>query len=319
MHFFNPAPVMKLVEVVRTVVTEPDGGRRRRGAGRAARQGRRHDRRPGRLHRQRAAVRLPQPRRVDVRGPVRHPRGHRRGDEARLRAADGPAGAARPDRPGHRVRDPGHDVPAVARPAARAGADAQADGHRRAARPQDRPRLLHLRGAGLAGGRRRTRPPRPGRRRPSGARPVRDGRRGRLRHDGHRHRRGVREGRLRRRSSSPAAQEKVGRVLAALRQARWTRRCVRGKLDRGRPGRGAGPGHPVDQRWTTWPTSTWWSRRWSRTWRSSRRCSPSLDEICKPGAVLATTTSSLPVVECAAATGRPGRRGRACTSSTRRR
>ncbi|MFR9800737.1 3-hydroxyacyl-CoA dehydrogenase family protein [Pseudonocardia sp. RS010] len=31
-----------------------------------------------------------------------------------------------------------------------------------------------------------------------------------------------------------------------------------------------------------------------------------LDEICKPGAILATTTSSLPVVECAAATTRPG-------------
>jgi 3-hydroxybutyryl-CoA dehydrogenase len=30
-----------------------------------------------------------------------------------------------------------------------------------------------------------------------------------------------------------------------------------------------------------------------------------LDEICKPGAVLATTTSSLPVVECASATARP--------------
>ena len=29
-----------------------------------------------------------------------------------------------------------------------------------------------------------------------------------------------------------------------------------------------------------------------------------LDEICKPGAVLATTTSSLPVIECAAATTR---------------
>ncbi|MFI9010209.1 3-hydroxyacyl-CoA dehydrogenase family protein [Actinosynnema sp. NPDC053489] len=31
-----------------------------------------------------------------------------------------------------------------------------------------------------------------------------------------------------------------------------------------------------------------------------------LDEVCKPGAVLATTTSSLPVIECAAATERPG-------------
>jgi 3-hydroxybutyryl-CoA dehydrogenase len=31
----------------------------------------------------------------------------------------------------------------------------------------------------------------------------------------------------------------------------------------------------------------------------------SLDEICKPGTVLATTTSSLPVIECAMATGRP--------------
>ncbi|SDO67690.1 3-hydroxybutyryl-CoA dehydrogenase [Pedococcus dokdonensis] len=30
-----------------------------------------------------------------------------------------------------------------------------------------------------------------------------------------------------------------------------------------------------------------------------------LDEICKPGAILATTTSSLPVVDCAAATSRP--------------
>ena len=35
MHFFNPAPVQNLVEIVRTVVTEPRGARRRRGAGRA--------------------------------------------------------------------------------------------------------------------------------------------------------------------------------------------------------------------------------------------------------------------------------------------
>ncbi|MGH8774010.1 MAG: 3-hydroxyacyl-CoA dehydrogenase family protein [Jiangellaceae bacterium] len=32
----------------------------------------------------------------------------------------------------------------------------------------------------------------------------------------------------------------------------------------------------------------------------------SLDEICKPGTILATSTSSLPVIECAAATSRPG-------------
>ncbi|MGQ0481517.1 MAG: 3-hydroxyacyl-CoA dehydrogenase family protein [Pseudonocardia sp.] len=31
-----------------------------------------------------------------------------------------------------------------------------------------------------------------------------------------------------------------------------------------------------------------------------------LDEVCRPGAILATTTSSLPVIECAAATSRPG-------------
>ena len=31
-----------------------------------------------------------------------------------------------------------------------------------------------------------------------------------------------------------------------------------------------------------------------------------LDQVCKPGAILATTTSSLPVVEMAAVTGRPG-------------
>ena len=35
-----------------------------------------------------------------------------------------------------------------------------------------------------------------------------------------------------------------------------------------------------------------------------------LDEICRPGAILATTTSSLPVIECAAATRRPAGRGR---------
>ena len=41
-----------------------------------------------------------------------------------------------------------------------------------------------------------------------------------------------------------------------------------------------------------------------------------LDRICKPGAILATTTSSLPIIDCAKVTS--GRRtSSGCTSSTR--
>ena len=38
---------------------------------------------------------------------------------------------------------------------------------------------------------------------------------------------------------------------------------------------------------------------------SSRTCSAPSTEICRPGAILATTTSSLPVIDCAAVTSRP--------------
>jgi 3-hydroxybutyryl-CoA dehydrogenase len=44
-----------------------------------------------------------------------------------------------------------------------------------------------------------------------------------------------------------------------------------------------------------------------------------LDEICKPGAILATTTSSLPIIELARATEPSAGRRSACTSSTPRR
>ncbi len=57
----------KFVEVVRTVVSDAGRRRRRRGPRRVARQAARRRRRQGRLHRQRAAVRLPQPRGLDVR------------------------------------------------------------------------------------------------------------------------------------------------------------------------------------------------------------------------------------------------------------
>ncbi len=96
----------------------------------------------------------------------------------------------------------------VARPAARARAAAQADGHRRPAGPQDRPRLLHLR---RSRARRSWWPTSetPGRDgverggRPAGA----QGRRRRLGHDGDRHRRGVRQGRVRRRLGGPRADQ----------------------------------------------------------------------------------------------------------------
>ena len=253
MHFFNPAPVMKLVEVVRTVVTEPRGRRRRRGPGRAAGQGRRDHRRQGRLHRQRPAVRLPQPRRLDVREPLRQPRGHRRRHAAGLRPADGPARADGPHRHRHRLRDPRHDVQAVAQPAARAQPDHQADGHRRAARPEERPRLLHLRRARLRRGRRRRRDP--GRRRCRRGRPPgADRRRRRLRHHGHRDHRGRRQGRLRRPLRRPGAGEGRGRHQGAGQ--------VAGEAGAARPARGVrarrdpGPGHRARRRWTSWPTAT---------------------------------------------------------------
>ena len=210
MHFFNPAPVMKLVEVVRTVVTEPSVVDDVEAL--AARLGKVDvtiGDKAG-LHRQRAAVRLPQPRRLDVREPLRQPRGHRRRHAAGLRPADGPAGADGPHRHRHRLRDPRHDVQAVAQPAARAQPDHQADDDRGPAGPEVRPRLLHLRRA-------RARPrssPTP--HTPAeggaaeGARPVQTVGVVGSGHHGHRHHRGRRQGRLRRPLRRPRAREGRG-------------------------------------------------------------------------------------------------------------
>jgi 3-hydroxybutyryl-CoA dehydrogenase len=144
-HFFNPAPVQGLVEIVRTVVTEEqvlaDVSALVRQVGKN----------PvvcgdkagfiantllfGYLNHAVAMYEGKYASREDI-------------DAVRLRVPHGSARAARPHRPRHGVRDPGDDVPAGPRPAARAVADPQADGHRRDARPQDRARVLHLRGAG---------------------------------------------------------------------------------------------------------------------------------------------------------------------------
>lgn len=71
LHFFNPAPAMKLVEVVSSVLTAPLGRGGRHRARPAAGQGAGRGRRPPGVRGRRAAVRLPQPGRGDVRGELR--------------------------------------------------------------------------------------------------------------------------------------------------------------------------------------------------------------------------------------------------------
>jgi 3-hydroxyacyl-CoA dehydrogenase len=55
----------------------------------------------------------------------------------------------------------------------------------------------------------------------------------------------------------------------------------------------------------TWPTATWSSRRCTRTMRSSNRSSEKIDAVAKPGAILASNTSTLDVDRIAAFTKRP--------------
>ena len=90
---------------------------------------------------------------------------------------------------------------------------------------------------------------------------------------------------------------------------------LRGTASRGRltaAGRRAahGPHHRAPPTASASPTPTSSSRRCSRRWRSRRRSSRKLDAICKPGAMLATNTSTLDVDEIAAATTRPAGRDR---------
>ena len=66
---------------------------------------------------------------------------------------------------------------------------------------------------------------------------------------------------------------------------------VRGKLDRGGPRRRAGPGHLVAPRWTTSPTCDLVVEAVVEELAVKQALFATLDEICKPGAVLATTTS----------------------------
>ena len=89
-------------------------------------------------------------------------------------------------------------------------------------------------------------------------------------------------------------------VKASLNKARRARQAHRGGA-----GRGARAGSPGRRRWTTWPTSDLVVEAVVEELSVKTALFASLDEICKPGTMLATTTSSLPVIECAVATGRP--------------
>ena len=65
----------------------------------------------------------------------------------------------------------------------------------------------------------------------------------------------------------------------------------------------------------SWRAPTSSSRRSSRTSRSSARCSSDSDAVLGPDALLTSNTSSIPIAELAASTGRPQQRARARTSS----
>ena len=311
MHFFNPAPVQKLVEV------RPHGrhraGRRRRHRAFAATpgQGAGRHRRPGRVHRQRAALRLPQPRRADVRVALRQPRGPRRRHALRLRLPDGPAGAAGPDRAGHRLRDPRDDVRRVAQPACtRPRPVLQADDHGRAAGPEERPRLLHLRGPAQLEGRRRRARPRPAPC-PTTSR-VRDVARVGV----------VGTGTMASGIVEVFAERRPRRRRARAQRVQGRRRRspgIRKALEKARGARQAHRGPSATRRWAAITGTTHLEdfadvdlvvEAIAEELDVKRAVFAALDEICKPGAILATTTSSLPVVECAAATSRPGRRHR---------
>ena len=311
-HFFNPAPVQNLVEIIRTVVTEPDVLDDVDGAGRAAAARTRSscgDKAGfiantllfGYLNH---AV-------VDVRGTLRHPRGHRRRDALRLRLPDGPAGAARPDRPRHGVRDPRHDVQAGPRPAARADARSSSRWSPpacSAARPAAASTPTRARTARSWSPTHLT----PVGRRPSRscAHDIAQRRRGRHRHHGHRHRRGLRQGRVRRDVRRRAADAKVDGVARPRSSTRSTRRSSAASSRR--PTRDAALGRLTGTHVARRPRRRRPRGRGDRRGprRSRRRCSRTSTRSASPGAILATTTSSLPVIECAAATTRPAGRRR---------
>ena len=165
--------------------------------------------------------------------------------------------------------------------------------------------LLHLRRAGLARGRRRRARPRPrGRRttrRPAPVPAVGVVGSGTMAT-------GIVEvfakAGLRRRLPRPAARTRSPRVAETIEES--LDKAVRARqAHRGRPRTRPSPGSPAPRGSTTSPTCDLVVEAVVEELDVKQALFAALDEICKPGAVLATTTSSLPVIECAMATCRP--------------
>ena len=126
----------------------------------------------------------------------------------------------------------------------------------------------------------------------------------RHRHDGDRHRRGVRQARLRRR----AARARPGQGRGGARQGAQVAGAARSsRASCPRPTatpRSAGSRPAVE--FVELADCDLVVEAVAEELAIKKAVFAALDEVCKPGAILATTTSSLPVIECAAATSRPG-------------
>ena len=127
--------------------------------------------------------------------------------------------------------------------------------------------------------------------------------RGRHRDDGGGHRRGLRQGRLRRARTS-AARPTRSRACAATIERSLDKAIQRGKLEESVReevlGRLTGSTSLEDL-----ADADIVIEAIAEDLRIKTTLFENLDEICKPGAILATTTSSLPIISCATATKRP--------------
>ena len=93
----------------------------------------------------------------------------------------------------------------------------------------------------------------------------------------------------------------------ADRRAPSAGRCRSGKLHRRGPGRRAGPAALHRRPTTTWRTGRWSSRRSWRTRPRRPRSSRRPRKIVRPDCLLASNTSSIPIMKLAAATSGPDR------------